>query len=660
MTRVDKELTIFRRVNEAISLSPDVEAVAGAILDIVIDETIAENASLMMPSPDGAQLQIKAAKGTRDRNSRFSYTSLGQVFPLGKGIAGRVALSLEPVIIHDAAIDPLFENKKTRITIGSLMSTPLVYGRAELVGVLNLSHSRAHAFSEEDLNMVNVLLPPAALALRNARAMKELGDINSLLKAELCMTDNALSDFGKNIFRIFTCMSVGVLTADRAGAITSINKKASELLGLGPGESLSVLLDHGMLQVPESEVREVTLDVEHGGKILNMEISTLPMKPGRQMLACVRDVTVERFKERELVRIKDQYKDMVENALDAMYIIKDGRFLLTNRKFQEMLGFTQDEILGRHVRHFITKESIHSLGSCLRLQPGDIFVPNLEIQAVRKDGKKLFLEISIGRLVIEGRKCYVGVVRDITSKKELLALKTRFLHVASHEIRVPLTVIRGYARMLSKDAQSILSQNQMENIREIEGQCEKLLHFSNSLLDFAKINTEKISLHRQRIDVADYIGGVVRSMQIKARDKKARILFECEEHAPELFADPLRFEQALCNLLDNAIKHSPEGGTVIIAVSRGVHEHNAMNKLLNRESLMIAVKDQGPGITPEDARELFSDFFVGAGGRAKGGIGLGLSITREIVHAHGGMVEALPTGEGGYFVITMPLNREDD
>ena len=245
-------------------------------LDIVIDETIAENASLMMPSPDGSQLQIKAAKGNRDRSTRFSDTSLGQVFPLGKGIAGSVALSLKPVIIHDTATDPLFENKKTRIAIGSLMSMPLVYGGGELVGVLNLSHSRPHAFSEDDLSLVNILLPPAALALRNARAMKELEDINSLLKAELCMTDNALNDFGKNIFRIFTCMSVGVLTADRSGTITSINKKASELLGLGPGESLSTLLKDEMLQVPESEVRDVTLDVEHEGKVLAWRFRPFP------------------------------------------------------------------------------------------------------------------------------------------------------------------------------------------------------------------------------------------------------------------------------------------------------------------------------------------------------------------------------------------------
>jgi len=182
MNMIDKELTVFRRVNEAISFSPDVEAVAGAILDIIIDETIAENASLMMPSSDGRQLQIKAAKGIRDKSSRFSEESLGQVFPLGKGIAGSVALTLRPVVIHDAAHDPLFENKSTRIKIGSLMSMPLVYGKGELVGVLNLSHSRAGAFSAQDLKLLNVLLPPAALALRNARAMKELADFNSLLR----------------------------------------------------------------------------------------------------------------------------------------------------------------------------------------------------------------------------------------------------------------------------------------------------------------------------------------------------------------------------------------------------------------------------------------------------------------------------------------------
>jgi PAS domain S-box-containing protein len=380
------------------------------------------------------------------------------------------------------------------------------------------------------------------------------------------------------------------------------------------------------------------------------------MKPLWQVLVCIRDVTLDRFKEKELLRVKDQYKDMVEKALDAVYIIKGGRFLLTNKKFQEMLGYEQDGIINKHFRHFVTKESVRRLAAALRPQKGNIFVPNLEVQAVKRDGLTLFLEISIGRLIIENDQCYVGVVRDITSKKELLALKTRFLHVASHEIRVPLTVIRGYARMLSKDTQQILSAGQRENICEIESQCEKLLHFSNSLLDFAKINTEKISLHKQQVGSRDYIKGIVRNMQINAKDKNVEIIFEDNNNIPDLYVDPIKFEQAICNLLDNAVKHSPDGGKVRITVSRGASDGDAINKILNQENVILSFLDQGPGIQPEEARDLFSDFYVGVNGRAKGGIGLGLAITKEIIHAHGGQVEARPSGDGGHFIITIPLN----
>ena len=469
-----------------------------------------------------------------------------------------------------------------------------------------------------------------------------------------------MDEFGRNIFRIFTCMSMGVLTSDPDGRITAANRKATGLLGLESGDSIASLLGEGVLLDLKSETREMTLDVERGGRVLSLEIATLPMKSSRQILVCVRDVTLERFKERELVRIKDQYKDMVENALDAMYIIKGGRLLLTNRKFQEMLGYGQDEITGRHFRRFITRDTITALKNSLRHQTGNVFVPNLEIQSRRKDGQNLYLEISIGRLVIDGENCYIGVVRDITSKKELLALKTRFLHVASHEIRVPLTVIRGYARMLAREAHTCLSPGQRENVQEIEDQCEKLLHFSNSLLDFAKINAETLTLHRQTVGSRDYLGAIARNMAIGIRDSRVKVALRGCESVPELYVDPIRFEQAVCNLIHNAIKHSPEGGTVTVSLERGIPDLNAMNRLLNRECAVITVLDEGPGIRAEEARELFSDFYVGTSGRAKGGIGLGLSITREIVHAHGGSVEARPSDSGGCFVITIPLNSEDD
>jgi signal transduction histidine kinase len=184
-----------------------------------------------------------------------------------------------------------------------------------------------------------------------------------------------------------------------------------------------------------------------------------------------------------------------------------------------MLGYEQEDILTRHFRHVLTRDSVRVLADALRTTKGNIFVPNLEIQALKKDGQKIYLEISIGRIMIEDDECYVGVVRDITSKKELLTMKTRFLNGASHEIRVPLTVIRGYGRMLSRDRECVLSEGQRECIDEIEKQCEKLLRFSNSLLDFAKIHSEKFTLNREQVVMRDFVMGVVRNMQIRARQR---------------------------------------------------------------------------------------------------------------------------------------------
>lgn len=655
-----RELVIFRRINEAISLAPDVDAVARAILDIVIDETVAQNASLMMPSTDGRTLEIKAAKGHKDTSSRYSEESLGQVFSIGEGIAGMVAMQGKPIIIHDAASDPRFQARDNTVSIGSILSLPLIYSKDELVGVLNMSHSSPHAFRDDDLGVLSVLLPPAALALRNARLMREVSEINRMLKAELSMTDRAMTEFGKSIFKVFNWMSMGILTTDPDGIITTINKRASEQLGMTTGESITTVVEPEVMQKLASATQGLSLDIEIGERILNLELSPFPLKPSWQVLVCIRDVTVERFKERELVRVKDRYKDMVEKAIDAVYIIRHGRFLLVNRKFQEMLGYGPDEILNRHIRHFLTKESIAALADVLRPQKGNIFVPNLEVQALRKGGMRLFLEISIGRLRIDDDQCYVGVVRDITSKKELFALKTRFLHVASHEIRVPLTVIRGYGRMLARDKECALNESQKECVFEIEKQCEKLLHFSNSLLDFAKIHSDKFTLNREKVDVAEFIKRIVRNMQMSARDKRVSIEFDEVCGVDSLFVDPLRFEQALCNLLDNAIKHTPEDSVVRVRLERGMPEGETLHRMLSRECAVISVHDQGPGIRAEEARDLFSDFFVGMSGRAKGGIGLGLAITKEIVHAHGGQVEAKPSDSGGRFVITIPLKWHDD
>jgi signal transduction histidine kinase len=306
------------------------------------------------------------------------------------------------------------------------------------------------------------------------------------------------------------------------------------------------------------------------------------------------------------------------------------------------------------------RDSMHTLAAALRPSPEHVFIPNLEIQAKRKDSQIITIEISIGRITIGDKQCYVGVVRDITSKKELLGLKTRFLHVASHEIRVPLTVIRGYARMLGKDVGQCLSDTQQECIQEIEKHCEKLLNFSNALLDFARINSGRMTLNRQNVDLLDLIRHVVQDMQIKGNDKGVVIVTEAEDYRPQAFIDAIRIEQALNNIIDNALKHSPDQGVVTVRLSLGSQGPDGIHKILNQEYAQIEVLDQGPGVKPEEAKDLFNEFFVGMSGKTKRGIGLGLAITKEIIHAHGGQIEAIPVDQGGLFLITIPLNSHSD
>ncbi len=655
-----KELTILRKVNQALSYVPDVEAVASAILDIVIDETIAENASIMMPSRDGRCLEIRAAKGIGDESSRYSEESLGQTFPMGEGIAGMVAQSLEPIIIKDTMNEPLVQLRDMKVKIGSMMSLPLVYGRGELVGVLHLSHSKRGAFTKEDLSLMNMLLAPAALALRNARLMRDVEDINRTLKEELCMTDRALEEFGKHVIKVFNYMSIGVLTTDPKGVITTLNRKAVELLGLGAGDNIVSIIGKEVVDRFGIDMEEIAMDVGFKKRVLNVELSPLPVKPNWQILVCARDVTLERLKERDLLRVQDQYKDIIENAIDAMYILRNGRLILINKKLQDILGYEAEELLDKHYRHFVTRASLKNLSETVRPSRDNAFIPNLEIQTKRRDGKILNLEISIGRLMVGKDQCYVGMVRDITSKKELLALKTRFLHVASHEIRVPLTVIRGYARMLGKDNNHTLSTSQHECIQEIEKHCEKLLNFSHSLLDFARINSGRMALSRQKVDLFYLIRRVIHDMQIKSDEMGVSIVLESQDSIPAAFVDPLRIEQALNNIIDNAIKHSPEGGVVTVRLSLGENDRGGIHRILNQESAQIAILDQGPGVKSEEAKDLFNEFFVGMSGKSKRGIGLGLAITKEIVHAHGGYIEARPSENGGIFIITIPLNSPLD
>ncbi|MGH7233378.1 MAG: ATP-binding protein, partial [Nitrospiraceae bacterium] len=250
-------------------------------------------------------------------------------------------------------------------------------------------------------------------------------------------------------------------------------------------------------------------------------------------------------------------------------------------------------------------------------------------------------------------------VRDRTAQledaneqlKELDRLKNQFLSHVSHDLRTPLTAIKGFTTNLLDGVYGSLTTKQVVNLERVNTNVERLTRMIASLLDLSRIVAGKLSLIRTNVSLQHLAHDVVEEFQLMALNKGLRLELFCPEEDLSVIADADRVIQILTNLIDNALKFTPHGGSIRILVERHGHEHAA-----------IAVSDTGPGI-PEDAiSQLFDPFFQAHPGTAggKSGLGLGLAIVKYLVDLHGGAVSVTSTlGKGASFQITLPLTKSE-
>ena len=233
---------------------------------------------------------------------------------------------------------------------------------------------------------------------------------------------------------------------------------------------------------------------------------------------------------------------------------------------------------------------------------------------------------------------------------------SRFTADAAHELRTPLAALKGETEVLLSRKRS--SEDYQEALTNNLERFDFLTKLVNGLLILSQADEGKASLKIENINFSELLNELYEAFNIVAIQKKIDFTFSAPEEVL-INGDSIKLKQLFSNLIDNAIKHAPEASEVTVCIGKAKSDSEALRMFLNQECAVISVRDQGPGIRADEARELFSDFFVGASGRAKGGIGLGLAITKEIVHAHGGQVEARASDSGGYFVITIPLKLQD-
>jgi signal transduction histidine kinase len=237
-------------------------------------------------------------------------------------------------------------------------------------------------------------------------------------------------------------------------------------------------------------------------------------------------------------------------------------------------------------------------------------------------------------------------MQDVTYFKELDSLKSEFVSTVSHDLRSPLTLMRGYATMLEMVGQ--LNEQQTNYVRKIVSGVESMSRLVTNLLDLGRIEAG-VGLQLEMISVLDVIEQVTSALQLQAAQKRIQLTTDVPKHSiPLLEADQALLRQALHNLIENSIKYTESGGKVNVRVKAG------------SLGMVFEIQDSGIGISPMDQQHLFEKFYRGAKqiSRTQQGTGLGLAIVKSIAERHNGRVWAdSQLGKGSIFYLALPLRQ---
>lgn len=331
-------------------------------------------------------------------------------------------------------------------------------------------------------------------------------------------------------------------------------------------------------------------------------------------------------------RERKRLMTILESTPDAVIVTDpDGRITLANPAAEAVLKLRSEEAIGEPIERALHSDELIGL-----LQAPVLTDRSIEIKV--EGGRVLYAsasEVPGGQM---GRVC---VLSDITQYKILDTLKSEFVSTVSHDLRGPLTLMRGYTTMISNVG--AVNEQQRELQEKVLRSVDQMTKLVDDLLDLGRIETG-IGLNPEPVDLPEILHDVLTSLRPQALNKQIALEVELDPEMVAIQADPMLLRQAVANLVDNAIKYTESGGTVRLRAEQ----------VDGRQ--IIQVEDTGVGIAPADQPRLFEKFF--RVGEAKGS-GLGLAIVKSIVEQHHGRVSVdSRLGRGSKFTIAMPMMAE--
>ncbi|HET6893043.1 MAG TPA: PAS domain S-box protein, partial [Pyrinomonadaceae bacterium] len=537
--------------------------------------------------------------------------------------------------------------------------------------------ARNHPLDAEEEWLISALADQAAIALRNARIYEmELAQTSR----ERDETLEALRASNDKINSILESITDLFYSLDREWRFVDMNRHTEsrfrrsreELIGkviweVYPEAANSPLFTS--LHQAMDEMRPVHFEL--ASRIAPgvwFEAHAYPSPEG--LTVYLREIT-----ERKHAEIANQLlAAIVESSEDAI-VSKSLEGIITswNRGAEHVFGYTAAEAIGKPITMLIPPDRLDEEPAILQRVREGKRVEHYETVRRRKDGRLIDISLSVSPIKDEEGKIFGAskIARDISESKraekerlQLLEnervarseaeaanrLKDEFLATLSHELRNPLNVILGYAEVLLRSEEAKRSPFVKRTSEILKRNALAQSQLVRDLLDLSRLHMGKLSMNPETVSLGSIIDNAVETVHVEASTKGIEIRVEAPEEVLFVYADPLRMEQVVWNLLNNAVKFTPSGGTITVRLAS------------ENQHAVLQVEDTGQGIDPEFLPHVFEMFRQADATKSRrhAGLGIGLALVEELVRLQDGSVAVHSDGpgQGAKFTVSLPLSSE--
>lgn len=449
-----------------------------------------------------------------------------------------------------------------------------------------------------------------------------------------------------------------IFSLDRDGNFTKLSPAAKPMFGFEPAE----LVGKNCLEIvlkPDAEstinalkdIREGNKSSEFESRITRADGSDINIlwsvqwsDPDDSFFCVAHDITERKAAEQVIKEAEARLRQILESLpVGLMMIDLDGKVVLSNRTFEEVFGYKMADIEGKTIDTILTDSRARkvNLSYITEYALGKAH----ECLAEKPDGSEIPVEISFREIATLDGKRLIGLVLDITDRHEVEVMKAQFVQMVSHDLRTPLTSVQSYLDLLGRGVYGNLSDAGTQKLALLNKSVDRLVNMIRDLLDIERWEAGHLKIAIGDTTLQSLVEQSLEAVNSHKEAKKVTINTPSEDM--QLRGDSERLVQVVINLLHNAIKFSPEKGTIDLIAKK------------ENGFVEIDIKDEGPGIPADLQKSIFERFkqVSETDATVKKGTGLGLAISKAIVEAHGGTIGVTSEeGKGSTFWFKLPAS----